>query len=968
MSSKKELQKILSKEIEKVNISTLADRPNSGSRYGVGDLTAQMLKERFDAFPNLVKDRLNAIVDALISEDASKYITIPEKIPGVDNLFDFLALFCEKETDETNISDYIEALYTAVTDTVPSSRTLQEIVNDMSERIVALRAFAESNEERLDGAEDRLDDHDNRIEIMEEYINEALVEETSVSDMVIVPEKSKETAKILSVGGLSYKTENLIPFPYLGTKGAGHTETTSGLTYTVNADGGIHIEGTATASSTFFLVRNLVIPTKTSITISGSSMNINVNARKFTADGADTVWFESAGGRSRTSELDEGEKVNFVGLYIVAGKTVNETVYPMLNYGTTALPYKPCFAGLRHTKVTEIKSEGANLIPFPYLGTKGAGFNETINGLTWSINADGIIRVVGTSENAPTFRLWEKCKVSLNSPIAICGYIKYGASSERVDFMCRKTTITGTMSSFLSDSGSLGTNNKLTAEVNDGETFDYVGIYIAPGRTVDATIYPMLNYGETASPYKPYKAEPLDTLTIPTSAQDLDGYGVGVNAGYHNYIEFTKGKVLYHKVCEKIVFDGTENWLASDTVTEGVWRCYLEHGLGLWYKDTMTVSPAICNKYESVSASGTYNAKRGLTLTRNDLYIYDENYNTSDISLWKAHLAQLYASGDPITAVVVLAEPIVTDVTHLFSGDNVLNVESGGYLTFENEYKYAVPSSVEWRIESSHRVAFEHSQTKGNPHETTAAEVGAYSKEETDALLAERAPLVEGKVPSDYLPSYVDDVLEFEGGSEFPNPGESGKIYVAKDTNKSYRWSGSTYVQLTSSQLILGETYETAFRGDLGKAAYDHSQIKNGNPHGTKMSDIVSIPDTQRMLLMTDGSGGVVFSSIHPSMLPSYVDDVIEGTLTEDGFTPEYYDGNEFNDTINPDGTIEPKRGKIYLDITTGISYRWSGSQYTPITDKELPPVSSADDGKILQVVGGKWAAAEILNAEGGSF
>jgi hypothetical protein len=203
MSSKKELQKILQKEIEKVNISTLADRPNSGSRYGVGDLTAQMLKERFDAFPNLVKDRLNAIVDALISEDASKYITIPEKIPGVDNLFDFLALFCEKETDETNISDYIEALYTAVTDTEPSSRTLQEIVDDMSERIVALRAFAESNEERLDGAEDRLGDHDNRIEVMEEYINEAIIEETSVSDIVIVPEKSKETAKILSVGGLS---------------------------------------------------------------------------------------------------------------------------------------------------------------------------------------------------------------------------------------------------------------------------------------------------------------------------------------------------------------------------------------------------------------------------------------------------------------------------------------------------------------------------------------------------------------------------------------------------------------------------------------------------------------------------------------------------------------------------------------------------------------------------------------------
>jgi hypothetical protein len=103
-------------------------------------------------------------------------------------------------------------------------------------------------------------------------------------------------------------------------------------------------------------------------------------------------------------------------------------------------------------------------------------------------------------------------------------------------------------------------------------------------------------------------------------------------------------------------------------------------------------------------------------------------------------------------------------------------------------------------------------------------------------------------------------------------------------------------------------------------------------------------------------------------MLPSYVDDIVEGTLSDIGFTPSYYDGMDFNDSTNEDGTIVPKRGKIYVDISTNVSYRWSGSQYTPITDKELPPVSSADDGKILQVVGGKWKAVAVLNAEGGSF
>lgn len=50
------------------------------------------------------------------------------------------------------------------------------------------------------------------------------------------------------------------------------------------------------------------------------------------------------------------------------------------------------------------------------------------------------------------------------------------------------------------------------------------------------------------------------------------------------------------------------------------------------------------------------------------------------------------------------------------------------------------------------------------------------------------------KVEEKYLPSYVDDVLEFENLEAFPETGETGKIYVALDSNFTYRWSGSTYV------------------------------------------------------------------------------------------------------------------------------------------------------------------------------
>ena len=83
-----------------------------------------------------------------------------------------------------------------------------------------------------------------------------------------------------------------------------------------------------------------------------------------------------------------------------------------------------------------------------------------------------------------------------------------------------------------------------------------------------------------------------------------------------------------------------------------------------------------------------------------------------------------------------------------------------------------------------------------------------------------------GKVPSSQLPSYVDGVLEYASTSAFPATGETGKIYVALDTNKTYRWGGSAYTEISES-LALGETSSTAFRGDHGKTAYDHATDPN---------------------------------------------------------------------------------------------------------------------------------------------
>lgn len=101
----------------------------------------------------------------------------------------------------------------------------------------------------------------------------------------------------------------------------------------------------------------------------------------------------------------------------------------------------------------------------------------------------------------------------------------------------------------------------------------------------------------------------------------------------------------------------------------------------------------------------------------------------------------------------------------------------------------------------------------------------------TQSALNLKADLVGGFIPSSQLPSYVDDVLEFANLAAFPATGESGKIYVALNTNLTYRWTGSVYSNMSPS-LALGITSSTAYRGDFGDIAYNHSQIIAGNPHG----------------------------------------------------------------------------------------------------------------------------------------
>lgn len=153
----------------------------------------------------------------------------------------------------------------------------------------------------------------------------------------------------------------------------------------------------------------------------------------------------------------------------------------------------------------------------------------------------------------------------------------------------------------------------------------------------------------------------------------------------------------------------------------------------------------------------------------------------------------------------------------------------------------SIPTVLGYTPENVANKSDSYSVSNSTTYATTKAVVDGLATKLNTSLKGASNGLAEldgsGKVPTSQLPSYVDDVLEYANIGALPATGSAGIIYVTLDDNKIYRWSGTAYTVI-SDTIALGETSATAYRGDRGKIAYDHSQIITGNPHGTTKSDI----------------------------------------------------------------------------------------------------------------------------------
>lgn len=125
------------------------------------------------------------------------------------------------------------------------------------------------------------------------------------------------------------------------------------------------------------------------------------------------------------------------------------------------------------------------------------------------------------------------------------------------------------------------------------------------------------------------------------------------------------------------------------------------------------------------------------------------------------------------------------------------------------------------------------------------------------------APLVDGKVPEEYLPLSLDNIDSFPTLADFPATGREDVIYVAKDTNFTYRWDGTGYVQLgapggTATEANrLTQARQIALTGDAtGSTMFDGSQ----NVSIAVTLESVGTAGEQGGVVTTDAQGRVVSS------------------------------------------------------------------------------------------------------------
>lgn len=402
------------------------------------------------------------------------------------------------------------------------------------------------------------------------------------------------------------------------------------------------------------------------------------------------------------------------------------------------------------------------------------------------------------------------------------------------------------------------------------------------------------------------------TLTIGNTGKSVNGSGnvswslseIGAAAASHNHTSLTGVTSIAFSAQSsdsasiKTTIDGTATYfdfMLSDDYSNDQWRWRFTPSGGTIY-DAMRLNPTAQGKAD-LYVGGTKVSLEGHT----------HNYAGSSSAGGAAN------SANKLTTARTIALTGSVTGSGIFDGSGNLSIATT--TNHNHDDRYYTESEM---------------NTKLNAKLNTSLKGAASGLAELDA---------NGRVPTSQLPSYVDDVIEgYLYNSKFYKEsahtteitGETGKIYVDLSNNKTYRWSGSAFVVI-SDTLALGETSSTAYRGDRGKIAYDHSQSTHARTDATAVSFTRSLTSGTKVGTITINGTGT---------------DLYAPTNTDTHWTTGLKVGASATATANAAAT----NGNVYLNVldnsTVRDSHKIVGSGATSVTSDAngIITISSTDN------------------------
>ena len=539
------------------------------------------------------------------------------------------------------------------------NETLNEINEKVSQRLDALGAeqvvnkttavSADSTDTQYPSAkavytltnaiEKKVDKNTRDINSLKAIVSNTVVTDTEVSDKYY----TRKTADSLSIvdgaqtsvnkiSGNTISSKNLIPYPYAFT-----SLTADGLTYTVNENGSITVKGTTTKNYGGVVIKTFYLPAGT-YKISGYNGNIIITVRKYNSSGSDESWIDSKATGNATGTLTERTKVR-VQLFFDTGTgvNINTTVYPMLNEGSTALPYYQYFSGLKNAGFKSILSTGKNLVNTDGLFDVG----KVYNGLTCSKNADGTYKLNGTATNSECYGNQIPCYIPKGSTMYFTPFFNVTTSAEAntenkvigLAFYDKDGKFVQQWNSSIYSGVTATHNNIALKDITKVSLVWRIAGATGLAVTIDNIKF-MLSY-ENTNVYESYKSDGIAC----ESTLDLAEF---------DYVVPSENKV--YRQSETITFDGTESGWDVDTA-HGYSNLFRFVGYAsdkIPFNDSSSIN-AISNKYQSVTRSNKWDDYDSFVVSSYLSRITIKDTSVSTLEEFKAKLVAWASEGKPLT-------------------------------------------------------------------------------------------------------------------------------------------------------------------------------------------------------------------------------------------------------------------------------------------------------------------------------